>query len=319
MLVIVLYGVCYGRFSFLSVSVGPARWVGAGGFLVAVSCRVCLGCPGSRLACPPLWPFFFWCGCGRRFPLGCRRRCLFGPLGCAGGFFVLRSPAGFPAGSGLVVCVGSGLLASGSGGLVVASSLPFVAGASAPVALAGSRQLPPRASALVARVVRSLLRSGCSLAVGCASGSDAAVLSAAVAAGGASRVSVFVAFGPSGLGACSASAPSAVAAAAAAGSAVTWWAGGSASVPLHARLPARTGAVVASAGALVVFFSSPCSRGSALAARRAAARGLPVVAFPLHFAASQLPSLGAGRWVPTRGFGPWRDAWLWSSVQSDLF
>jgi hypothetical protein len=62
------------------------------------------------------------------------------------------------------------------------------------VAVAGSRTLPPQASPLVAAVCRSVLRSGRSLAVGCAVGADAAVLGAGLPIG---AVRCFAAFGPS--------------------------------------------------------------------------------------------------------------------------
>jgi hypothetical protein len=93
-------------------------------------------------------------------------------------------------------------------------------------------------------------------------------------------------------------------------------------VPLRARLAARTRAVVAKASVgLVVFFGSPASRGSALAAQLAAARGLPVVAFPLGLVPAQLPLLGYGSWVPAGGSGVWAGAWVWVPVvvQGSLF
>lgn len=110
-----------------------------------------------------------------------------------------------------------------------------------------------------------------------------------------------------------------VAAAVAAGAAVRWWAGGGPSVPLRARLAARTRAVVAAATAgLLLFPSSPVSRGSWLAARCALTRGLPVVVVPLGFAPSLLPSLGAGRWAPCSLVpGGWR--WVTLSGQHSLF
>ncbi|BBL77541.1 hypothetical protein [Methylomagnum ishizawai] len=184
------------------------------------------------------------------------------------------------------------------------------------VAVAGSRALPPAGLALVQRVARALVASGRSLAVGCASGADAAVLGAVPA----SAVSVFAAFGPGGVGSCPVSAVSAVAAVAAAGGSVVWWAGGPASVPLAARLAARSAAVVGAASSgCVVFFGSPCSRGSLLAASLAAGRSLPVVAFPVGFPGSALPSLGAGSWVPCSRGGVWASAWSWVPAQAGLF
>src|SRR5215211_7041451 len=66
------------------------------------------------------------------------------------------------------------------------------------VGFCGSRALPCTAevSALVADVVGSVLSGGRWVAVGCATGGDALVLSSALAAGASSRVRVFAAFGP---------------------------------------------------------------------------------------------------------------------------
>jgi hypothetical protein len=184
------------------------------------------------------------------------------------------------------------------------------------VAVAGSRSLPAGDAALVAEAARVLAGSGCSLVVGCCRGADAAVLSAMPA----SRVRVLCAFGPAGQGAGSASAVGPVLAFAASGGAVAWWAGGGPSVPLFARLARRTRAVASCASSgLVLFPSSPESRGSWLAAELAVARGLPVVVVPLGFAPSLLPSLGAGGWVRANASGVFGGAWRWVPGQGGLF
>jgi hypothetical protein len=200
--------------------------------------------------------------------------------------------------------VGGALMAG-----VVASLPPALAGAAGGVvAVAGSRSLPSGGAQLVASVAHSLVAAGASLVVGCAVGADAAVVTAVPPA----VLQVLAAFGPGGAGAWSGSAVSAVWAFAATGGAVVWWAGGGPAVPLRARLAARTRAVVAKASAgLVVFFGSPASRGSVLAAQLAAARGLPVVTFPLGFAPAQLPLRGCGFWTPAGGSGVWAAAWVW--------
>ncbi len=160
------------------------------------------------------------------------------------------------------------------------------------VAVAGSRSLPWGGAALVAEAAGFLAASGCSFVVGCCVGADAAALSAVPP----SRVRVLCAFGPAGEGAGSASAVVPVRAFSSAGGSVAWWAGGNSAVPLFARLAQRTRAVVwAASSALVVFPSSPSSRGSWLAAGLAAQRCLPVVAFPLGFSPALLPALGVGR------------------------
>lgn len=181
------------------------------------------------------------------------------------------------------------------------------------VAVAGSRSLPPGGAGRVASVAAALLEAGHSLAVGCCTGADAAALSVGACSPG--RVQCLAAFGPVAQGAPGSWAGSSVAAVAqfaAAGGAVSWWAGGPQSVPLRARLAARTAAVVARASAgCVVFFASAGSRGSLLAASRAAARGLPVLAFPLGFSGAALPSLGAGAWCAAGLAGEWAGAWRW--------
>lgn len=182
------------------------------------------------------------------------------------------------------------------------------------VGFGGSRALPVAFSPLVGRVVAGCVAAGASgFSVGCASGADAVALSALVAAGAASRVRVFAVGSSSGAGFWRASALAGVRAAASAGARVWWLAGGSLSVPLVARLAARSRACVASLGAggvFCVFVSSPSSRGSFGAARAAVALGVSVVAFPCGFAASALPSLGAGSWVPVRS-GVFVGGWLW--------
>jgi hypothetical protein len=184
------------------------------------------------------------------------------------------------------------------------------------VAVAGSRTLPTAGAALVVRVASDLAAGGASLAVGCCSGADAALLSAVPGSVPPSLVHCFAAFGPGGEGAGQFSAVAAVQVFAASGGSVCWWAGGSASVPLRSRLAGRTRAVVGAADAgLVAFFGSPNSRGSLFACRLAVARGLPVLAFPVGFPPADLPLLGAGSWVPFGGFG----GYAWAEKQQNIF
>ncbi len=195
------------------------------------------------------------------------------------------------------------------------------------VMLCGSRALPGAAVPLVGRVVAALLGAGSLLSVGCAVGADAAAVSAAVAAGAAPRLQVWVAFGPvsaarhSAPGAWSGSAVSVVAAALRAGAAVHWWAGGPPTLPLTSRLVGRSLACLHSAAVggpgsgLVAFVASlpprafgpgawpSCGSGSWASAGAAALLGLPVVVVPVGQLAggsvSSLPALpGGGAWVP---------------------
>ena len=161
------------------------------------------------------------------------------------------------------------------------------------VAFAGSRALPASFAPLVARVASGVVASGRAVAVGCCVGVDSVVLSSVPSW----SVRCFAAFGVGGAGACSLSAVSLVSALPSRGGLVSWLAGGSLAVPLPVRLSARTRAVVCDATVCaVVFFASPSSLGSLLAARAAVARGLPVFAFACGFDPALLPSLGDGDW-----------------------
>jgi hypothetical protein len=206
------------------------------------------------------------------------------------------------------------------------------------VGFCGSRDLPVSAAdaALVAGVVGSVLAGvpRRDVAVGCAVGGDALVVSSALAASASSRLRVFAAFGPvsppwpaarvSAPGASSSlSSVSGVAGALAAGASVSWWAGGGPAVPLAGRLASRSAALVsavASSGAgrgFVGFVSSPCpagldpspspsacfsgpGSGSWASLALAAGLGLPVVVFPVGLPASALPTW-AGSWAPVAG------------------
>ena len=193
--------------------------------------------------------------------------------------------------------------------------LPAPQSMTGPVAIAGSRSLSGTQCQPVVQVAQGLAASGYALVTGCATGADSAAFSAVPVA----SVLVLAAFGACGSGACSASAVKAVSRFAAAGGSVQWWAGGGSSVPLPARLAARTRAVVAQASALVVFFGSPASRGSLLAARCAVGQGLPVLAVPVGFAPTRLPGLGAGGWLAQEDTLCGVSVWRWSSAQSALF
>lgn len=185
------------------------------------------------------------------------------------------------------------------------------------VGFCGSRRLPVGSGAQVAQVVGQVMGAGHPVLVGCASGADALVVKAGVAMA-PGQLAIFCAFGPSGASALGQlSNVAGVQAAASSGVPVQWWAGGGASLPPRVRLSQRTLAMVgAASGGLVAFFGSSASRGTALACRAAVAKGLPVVAFPLGFASSALPSLGAGHWVALSG--TWFGACQWVAGQGQL-
>ena len=202
------------------------------------------------------------------------------------------------------------------------------------VGFVGSRSLSGSFSGLVGRVVSRVFSSGRSVAVGCASGADQLVLSAALSSlprpASAPWVHVFAAFGPGGLGSAGgASAVSTVLSAAslvgAPGSGlaspvvVHFWAGSSPGVPLASRLRTRSATLVSTVAAalppsgLVAFVSGglSVSPGSWRSVRLAIRSGLPVVVFPCGCSVSCFPRLGSGSWVAA-GAGPlWGSAWRW--------
>ena len=206
------------------------------------------------------------------------------------------------------------------------------------VMVCGSRSLSSSAASIVNQVVHSLLSAGRGIAVGCAAGADAAVVSSVLAAGAGSRLKIYAAFGPGGAGTAGRlSALSVVSQAAASGVPVSWWAGGPASVPLRGRLASRSLACVRSvlgsgAGAGLVAFVSvlpsrswgsgafpSCGSGSWSSVAAAAKLGLPVVVFPVGalvgVASAQLPVLPVsvgGSWS-CAGAGIWSGAWRWQS------
>ena len=213
------------------------------------------------------------------------------------------------------------------------------------VGFCGSRNLPASAanSALASGVVGSVLSAVPyrDVAVGCAVGADALVVSSALALSASSRLRVFAAFGPvsppwlatrvTAPGASSSvSSVSGVASALAAGASVSWWAGGGPEVSITGRLASRSKAlvsVVAASGVgrgFVGLVSSPCpaglgpspspsacfsglGSGSWASLALAAGLGLPLVVFPLGALASADPTRGLpvswGSWVPVASSG----------------
>ncbi len=185
------------------------------------------------------------------------------------------------------------------------------------VGFVGSRSLSSSFSGLVSSVVSSL-PAGSSVAVGCASGADTSVLSAALSSGLSLSVFAVGSFCGSGFTP-SFSAFPLVSRAASAGASVHWLAGGSLSLPLRVRLAVRSRSLVSSvvSGSLVAFLSSPGSRGSVQALRFAVSCGVPVFVFTCGFSAPSLPSLGSGTWRPVSFFS--HSCWSWSPGQRSLF
>ena len=216
------------------------------------------------------------------------------------------------------------------------------------VGFAGPRVAPAGASALLSSLVSSVLRSGRGVASGCALGVDHLAVSSALSLGGASSLSVFSAFGPSGLGSLPGASAS-LSAAVSAGASVSWWAGGAPRAgvlpPVVARLSGRSLAFVSALAAsgpgrgLVAVVSGPpkkrlprvaagrwpsCGSGTWGSVGAAAALGVPVVVFPLGWAGftpSALPSLPVpGVWSPAAPSGVWSGGFKFSPVvQGALF
>lgn len=183
------------------------------------------------------------------------------------------------------------------------------------LAIGGSRRLSPAGTETARLISSALVGSGYGLAVGCATGADAAVIASAAQAGAGSRLRIFTAFGPvtgsastfavAGSGSCSASAT--VAAAGRAGARVTAWAGGGPGLPFPVRLSNRTRAVAraASLGGVVIC-EGPPGNGSGLLIRSLAGRGLPVWLFPVGWV--------GGYALPVNG--PW--SWGWHPFNLSL-
>jgi len=221
-------------------------------------------------------------------------------------------------------------------GVPSVAALPLPSGV---VALVGSRSLSGALGARVGPVVRSLLGSGLSVAVGCSVGADQAVLSAALAwlsgrpaAAVFLLLRVFAVFGPGGAGAVApvSSVPS-VLAAVAAGASVVWSAGGPPSLPARVRLARRSACLVSAVasgcglgggrGSLVCFLASPLSRGSLLSCRLAAGFGLPVLVLAAFAGPPPLLAAG-GSWSPCSCCGLWSPSWRWvpaPPLQARLF
>ena len=146
----------------------------------------------------------------------------------------------------------------------------------------GSRNLP--VSPLIPQVVRSVIRSGCAVHVGCQFGADAQIMQAASIA--PSFLIVF-ALAPS-----ITTTPPHVQRAAALGASVTLAAGGR-SAPMRARYLLRSLAALRGCGQAIFFQPG---RGSLAVASHAAAAGLPVFAFAAE-APAPIPNQ-AGAWLP---------------------
>jgi hypothetical protein len=177
-----------------------------------------------------------------------------------------------------------------------------------PVLFGGSRSLSFQFSPLVSAVARAAVSAGCCVRVGCASGADAATVSALHPC--PSSLSVFAVGGSTGIG--FPSSPHYVqqgfpfstgfrlaSLAAQFGAQVTWWAGGGPRVPIRARLAIRSRRAAAGCPSSVFFLSSPGSRGSLLAASVVAGAGGSVFAFCCGFSGPPAPLPGqSGAWFP---------------------
>jgi len=207
------------------------------------------------------------------------------------------------------------------------------------VMVCGSRTLPVAAIPRVERLVTALLGAGSVIVAGCATGADEMAVSAVLGSAQASRLRLFVIGAASGAGfSASVSALAGIRSAVAAGASVTWWAGGSAAVPLRARLVRRSQAGIkatAAGGAgsgLVAFVSAlpagslgsdawpSCGSGSWSSAAFAARLGLAVFLVPVGslvgVSVASLPALaGVGYWASV-GSGVLSGGFRWVSEPS---
>jgi len=182
------------------------------------------------------------------------------------------------------------------------------------VSFVGSRGLSPTFYPLIKKIISSVINSDRLISVGCCTGLDAFVLSAAPV----NKIYCFSAFGPEEQGAFIFSATEQVKQFYDQGGIVKYWAGGKGK--LKHRLANRTKAVIYSASiSTVVFFGSPNSKGSVLACRLSIARGLRVYAFACGFSGDQLPELKNGKWLAVGGSGVWSSAWHWEESQAVIF
>ena len=179
----------------------------------------------------------------------------------------------------------------------------------------GSRNLSHQSQPVVASVVQAALLAGRCVHVGCAIGADQQVVNACVEFinpfTALHRVHLFTAFGPSGAGSWAGSAVSHAQIFSRAGGSVHWWAGGSASVSLVARLMRRS--IAGLRGCSSAIFFSP-GRGSFKVMRQAVGMGIPV-----HVFQPSMPALipgCAGSWSRAQflGFVFWR----WVPAQACL-
>lgn len=180
------------------------------------------------------------------------------------------------------------------------------------VLVGGSRRLSPAGLGVV-RVVASLLAcSGSSFVLGCASGADAAFLSALVLLFGVQprRVQVFAAAPFANF-----KGDGADRVAVQLGVRVVWGAGGGVSVPVRARLAKRSAAAASFASFGVFVVESPSSKGSLRTASILARSGCPVRFFCVGFeGAPDIPPDRKGEWVSIGSVGS-ASAWAWKDAQ----
>lgn len=145
--------------------------------------------------------------------------------------------------------------------------------------------------------VSAWLASGGGVVCGSSAGADSLVVRAALASGGAASLRVLAAFASSGAGAGSCSSLASARAASTSGASVAWLAGGPLSLPLRARLAARSvSAAALSAGGVVFSAGGALGPGSSLAAFSLVSRGCPV----WLFSPAPAPVRGlAGAWSPS--------------------
>ena len=154
--------------------------------------------------------------------------------------------------------------------------IPFTLPSNSAVLIGGGRSIAPGSSAWVAcqSFARAITLAGHQVHVGCATGADQACVASLPASQAIASLRVFAAFAPGGSGSFGGSAVAAIQLAALQGASVSWLAGGPLSVPLVARLMARSLAALAGCSAAVFFAPGV---GSLKVARHALQAGIPVL------------------------------------------
>ena len=189
------------------------------------------------------------------------------------------------------------------------------------VLIAGSRQHLTQAQNLtIHAMVKKILPSNI-IHVGCCSGVDAAVVTAALAM--PQNLQIYSIADSKGNGYTrNWSNMRGVSTAAGLGATVHWLAGGTLSVPIRARLKLRSLAALRYCTTAIVYITAYNSPGSLAIATAAAKKGIPTHLIPLYpqHTASTIPTLAChGQWATTNYANTHAYIWQHKKIQATLF